>query len=147
MLGDELRREIVVEIRDAKGFAGGHGLSQASSVLEKLLLPGCLGLAALTGLAIIIPQVGVSPRRDDPAPDRPVEEADAHEKGLVDALDRVLFFVDGRGDRADADRPAAEVLDDGREDLAVDVVEAEGVDLHHVQGPLGLLGRDDCRRL
>ncbi len=40
--------------------------------------------------------------------------------------------------------PAAEVLDDGREDLAVDVVEAEGVDLHHVQGPLGLLGRDDA---
>ena len=144
MLGDELRRQLVVEIRDAKGFAGGHGLSKASSVLKKLLLPGCLGLAALTGLAILVPQVGVSSRRDDPAPGRPVEEADAHEEGLVDALDRVLFLVDGRGDRADADRAAAEVLDDGREDLAVDVVEAEGVDLHHVQGPLGFFGGDDA---
>ena len=88
--------------------------------------------------------MGVGPRGDDPAADGPVEEADAHEEGLVDALDRVLLLVDGRGDRPDADRAAAEVLDDGREDLAVDVVEPQSVDLHHVQGPLGFLRRDDA---
>ena len=91
--------------------------------------------------------MGVGLGGDDPAADGPVEEADAHEEGLVDALDRVLVLVDGRGDRPDADRAAAEVLDDGREDLAVDVVEAEDVDLHHVQGPLGFLDRDDAAAL
>ena len=44
MLGDELRREIVVEIRDAKGFAGGHGLSKGlSQSLNSFFCP--LGLA------------------------------------------------------------------------------------------------------
>ncbi len=42
MLGDELRREIVIEIGDAHGFAGGHGRSRSLQSLNSFFWPAGL---------------------------------------------------------------------------------------------------------
>src|SRR5688572_18897873 len=55
--------------------------------------------------------------------------------GLVDVLDGLGILAEGRGQGLEADRPARELLDDGAEELAVDVVQAG---LVHIQGSEGL---------
>ena len=49
--------------------------------------------------------------------------------GFVDVLDRVRLLADRRRQRVDADGAASELLDDGEQQPAVDVVEAVGVDV------------------
>ena len=64
------------------------------------------------------------------------------EVGLVDVLDRVGLLADRRREGVHADRPAAELLDDGEEEAPVDLVEAVGVDLEEGEGVAGDGGGD-----
>ena len=59
-----------------------------------------------------------------PAPGRPVEEALLHQERLVDVLHRLALLAHARGDGVQAHRAAAELLEDGEEDLPVHRVEA-----------------------
>ena len=68
---------------------------------------------------------------------RAVEEPDLEEVRLVDVLDGVGLFADRGGEGAHADRTAAELVDDGEQELAVDLVEAVGVDLEQGEGVVG----------
>ena len=52
--------------------------------------------------------------RRDPAARCPGQETDLHEVRLVDVLNRGAFFGNGRRNRIDADRAAAEFLNDSR---------------------------------
>src|SRR5207244_2297553 len=56
-----------------------------------------------------------------------------HQERFVDVLDGVALLADGGRDGVDAHRPAAELLDDGQQQLPVDLVEAVRVDFQHVQ--------------
>ena len=69
------------------------------------------------------PEVLVGPPRRDAAARRALEKADLDEKRLVDVLDRVALLAERRGQAADADRPAAELLDDRQQQPAIDLVE------------------------
>ena len=71
-----------------------------------------------------------------------LEKADLDQEGLVDVLDRVLFLADRRGDRVEADRAAAELLDDRAQQLAVDLVEAVLVDLEQLERRVRDVERD-----
>src|ERR1700678_4533040 len=66
-----------------------------------------------------------------------VEQAELHEVGLVDFLDGVFFLAEGGGEGVEADGAAGIFLDDGQEQVAVDVVEAVLVDAEHGQGVAG----------
>src|SRR5271156_2585007 len=66
-----------------------------------------------------------------------VEEAELHEVGLVDFLDGVFFLAEAGGGGGGAARAAGIFLDDGEEQVAVDVVEAVLVDAEHGQGVAG----------
>src|SRR5687768_10833954 len=68
-------------------------------------------------------EVVVGELRRDSAPRRAVEEPDLQQEGLVDVLDGVGLLADRRRQRAHPHRPAAELVDDGEEQLAVDLVE------------------------
>ena len=68
---------------------------------------------------------------------RAVEEADLQQVGLVDVLDRVGLLADRGRQRVHAHRAAAELLDDREQQLAVDLVEAVGVDLEQRQRVVG----------
>src|SRR5438067_11917689 len=73
---------------------------------------------------------------------RAVEEAYLDEVRLDNLLYALALLADRGRDGADADRPAVELLDDRRQDLAVDLVQAEAVNLHLVQGAPRHLARD-----
>ncbi len=60
-----------------------------------------------------------------------VDEADLHEVRLVDLLDGVFFFAEGRGERAHADGAAAVFVEQGEHEVAVDFIEAAFVDAEH----------------
>ena len=62
---------------------------------------------------------------------RALQESVLHEKGLVDLLDRVGIFADGRTDRAHAHRPAVELLDDRAQDSRIHLIEPELVHVEH----------------
>src|SRR2546422_4677915 len=66
------------------------------------------------------------------------EKALLHQEGLVHLLERAGVLAHGGGDGREAYRPALELLDDGLQDPAVHVVEAE---LVHVE-PFERLARD-----
>ncbi len=68
---------------------------------------------------------------------RPVEKADLNQEGFVDLFDRVFLFAHRGGERADADRAAAELVDDGAQQPPVDLVEAARVDLEQPQRVVG----------
>src|SRR4051812_19748584 len=68
------------------------------------------------------------------APARGAQDEPALEQvGLVDVLDRVLLLVHRDRERGQTNRSAAEALADRRKDLAVEAVQALGVDAHRVQ--------------
>ena len=69
----------------------------------------------------------------DPAARRALEEALLEEEGLVDVLEGVALLAHGGGDGLHAHRAAAELLDDGEQDLPVHRVEAGGVDLQALE--------------
>ena len=64
---------------------------------------------------------------------RPLEQAALEQVGLVDVLDRVRLLADRDGERREPDGAAAEVRADGREDLAVQAIQALVVDLEEVE--------------
>ena len=69
------------------------------------------------------PQMTVGQRRCDAPPRRPLQEARLNEVRLVQVFERPPVFTEGRRDRVDPDRSAAELLDDGCEDATVELVE------------------------
>src|SRR5262245_1007884 len=71
------------------------------------------------------PEIRVGTRRGDPSPRRAVEKAGLNEERLVDVLDGVFLLVDGGGQAVDAHGPAAELVDDRPQQLAIELVEAE----------------------
>ena len=64
---------------------------------------------------------------------RAVEKADLDEERLVDFFDRVRLLGQRRRQRVHAHRPALVLLDDGQQQLAVDLVEAVAIDFQHLQ--------------
>src|SRR5687768_2200291 len=68
-------------------------------------------------------EMPVRERRRDPPPGSALEEARLDQIGLVEVLERPAVLSDRRGDRADPDRTAAELLDDRRKDPPVELVE------------------------
>src|SRR5205823_4249111 len=73
----------------------------------------------------------------DPAAGGALEEALLNEIGLVEILERPSVLAHGHRQSLDAGRAAVIVLDKRGEDLAVQIVEAELVDLQKRQGLLG----------
>src|SRR5437764_2686760 len=72
---------------------------------------------------------------------RSVEEADLNQVRLDYLLDGVLLLLQRGGHVREADGAALVLLNDHQEELPVHLVEAEGVNLHAVQGVVGdLLG-------
>ena len=61
------------------------------------------------------------------------QESLLDQERLDDVLERAALLADGRGEAVDADRAAVEALDDGRQELAIERVEALAVDLQQVQ--------------
>src|SRR3990172_1447993 len=74
-------------------------------------------------------EVLVGAGRGLPAARRPGQEPKLDQVGLVDVLDRVGLLRDRGGNRLEADGAALKLLDDGPQDLVVNLVEAEGVDV------------------
>ena len=74
---------------------------------------------------------------------RALDEAFHNEEGLVDLFNGACILADGSGDSGDTHRTALELVDDGEQNLVVNLVEAILVD---VQGREGNL-RDLCINL
>lgn len=80
---------------------------------------------------------------DAAAPGRAGEKAQLHQIGLVHILQGDGLLVDGGGQGVQAYRPAVVILDDAQQHAAVDLVQAQGVDLQRLQGPISYpLGND-----
>ena len=110
---------------DARGLAVGHHNRES-----------------LRSCGRVEPEVAVCPRRRDAPARRAIEEADLDQERLVDVLDRVLLLADRRGDRVQADRAAAELVDDRAQQLAVDLVEPVLVHLEQLEARVRDLERD-----
>ena len=67
--------------------------------------------------------------------------------GLVDLLDRAGIFAEGCGDGGQSDGASVEFLDDGVENLVVDLVEAIAVDVEGFEGIAGDVDVDVARPL
>ncbi len=72
------------------------------------------------------------PGRDPPAR-RAVDKTKLQQVRLVNIHDRIGFLADRGGDGFQADRPALEFLDDGAQHAAVDVVQAERIDVQQIE--------------
>src|SRR4029077_1473456 len=86
-------------------------------------------------------EMSVRGSRRTAAAGRAGQKALLHQERLVHLLQRTRILAHGGGDGGEAPRPALELLDDGLQDPAVHVVEAE---LVYVE-PLQRLGRDRRR--
>ena len=67
---------------------------------------------------------------------RPLDEALHNEEGLIDLFDSTCILADGCGDSGDAHRTALELVDDGQQDLVVNLVQTVFVDVQGRQGYL-----------
>jgi len=65
------------------------------------------------------------------------EEADLEEEGFDDVFEGVSFFAEGGGEGVDAGGAAVVGDDEGFEEVAVELVEAEGVDFFDFEGGVG----------
>ena len=83
--------------------------------------------------------------RRDAAARRAIEEADLDQERLVDLLDRVRLFGERRRPSCSRRPARPELLDDGEQQLAVDLVEAVIVDLEHLQRVVRDVGCDVAR--
>ena len=92
---------------------------------EKFLLGACGDLFI---------EVAVGGGCGDAAAGGALEVALLEEVGLVDVLDGVLLFREGRRQGVQADGTAAELLDDDEEEAAVHGIEAGAVNLEALQG-------------
>src|SRR5690349_2864805 len=72
-------------------------------------------------------EVRVGSGRGNTATGGALQEAELQEERLVDVLDRVALFVGRGGDRIEADRPAAELVDHRLEQPPVGGVQAQFV--------------------
>ena len=64
------------------------------------------------------------------------------EEGFIDILDRSGIFSHRRSDGIEADRSAAELIDDGEQQFVVYLIETEGIDIECFEGVLGNLQID-----
>src|ERR1035438_5969860 len=71
-------------------------------------------------------------RGDAPAR-RTIEEADLHKKWFIDFLDRVRLLCERSCQCVQPHRPALIFLDDGQQQLAVDLIEPVTIDFEHRQ--------------
>ena len=78
-------------------------------------------------------EVFVGARGRDAAARRAFQEAGLDEKRLVDVFERVALLAERRRQAADADRTAAELVDDRAQQPPIDLVEAVLVHLEHRQ--------------
>src|SRR5579859_1705205 len=72
------------------------------------------------------------------------DEAELQQVGFVDILDGFGVFTGAGGQRVQADGATIELLDDGQQQVAVGLVEADLVDLQRCQGRLSHLACDDA---
>src|SRR5690242_17003603 len=75
------------------------------------------------------------------------EQSLPYEEGLGDLLDGLALLPHRDRERGQTDRAAAEQLEQGLQDTAVEPVEAAGVDLVDLERGRGDLARDDPVRL
>src|SRR5687767_11183093 len=75
----------------------------------------------------------VSQRRREASARRAIQKSDLDQIGFDNLFDRIFFFVNGSGDRAETDRSATEFFDDRQQQLSVHLVETIRVDFHAVQ--------------
>src|SRR5438132_1603389 len=68
--------------------------------------------------------MAISESGGDPTPRRSLQEACLDQVRLVEVLESAAVFSHRGGDRSDADGAASELLDDRRQDPAVELVEA-----------------------
>ena len=64
------------------------------------------------------------------------------EIGFIDILDGTGIFTHGGRDCIEADRSAAELIDDGKQQFIVDLIKTEGIDIECFEGVLGDLEID-----
>src|SRR6266508_551298 len=82
--------------------------------------------------------MAIRERRGDASARRSLQEARLNQIGLVQVFESSAILSDRGGDRCDSDRSSAELLDDRREDPAVELVEAV---LVHLKAPERFPGR------
>ena len=70
------------------------------------------------------------------------KKAALHQVGFIDVFQGVFLFAQGRGQGAQAHRPAVVLLQDGEEDLAVHAVEAQLVHVQQGEGGVGAVPVD-----
>src|ERR1035441_4977044 len=102
-----------------------NSLGEKRAPLEQRLLPSRIRAWPLDA------EVFICQMCCHPSARRPVEETNLDEEWLVDFLDRVWLFGERRRQGVHAHRPALVFLDDGQQQLAVDLVEAVAIDLEH----------------
>ena len=71
-----------------------------------------------------------------------LDEAFLDEVRFIDILDGTGIFAHRCRDRIESDRAATELIDDGREQFVVDLIETEGIDIEGFEGILGDLQVD-----
>src|SRR5207237_3659801 len=71
--------------------------------------------------------------RDDAAARGALQEAELQQVRLVDVLDRVGLLAERNRERGEADRPAAELVQDRAEQVAVDALQPDRVDLQQLE--------------
>jgi hypothetical protein len=77
------------------------------------------------------------------APGGAIDHANHQQIGLINVFEIRDFFADGRGDGFEADGPAMETFDDGRQVFDIDIIEAELIDFEGIEGGFGFLGVND----
>ncbi len=113
-------------------FAGGPQVPSGISLVERVAALEQGTLPAVRGDA----KVFIRQQGGDPSSWRAVQKTDLDEERFVDFLNGVGLFREGGGERVYPHRPALIFLDDGQQQLAVDVIETVLVDLEHLQGGL-----------
>src|SRR5262245_29971635 len=88
------------------------------------------------------PEVFIGARRGHAAARRAIEKSSLNEKRLVDVFDGVFFLVDGGRDAVDPHRSTTEFVDDGAQQLAIDLIEAVVVHFEQLEGGTGDLTGD-----
>ena len=82
----------------------------------------------------------VGKRGDDTSAWRALYEALHDEVRLIHLLHGACILADGGGDGRHANRTAAKLVDDGKQDLVVDLVETILVDVERTERYVGYLG-------
>ena len=65
------------------------------------------------------------------------DESFLDEVRLIDILNRAGIFAHSGSDGIEADRAAAELIDDGREEFVIYLIEAESIDIQRLESVLG----------